>query len=333
MTGHPTFIAPRALAGLGLAAALVTTAAPAAGQTPAVSYPPSRALGDVTAWLQRDTPLLPAQVVDIGPSAVTAITSASPMGQTRGFIADISSEALDPQVLARNGMASWSIPVQIDCERRMAQLGAMTGYRSRDLKSDARVVRAADTTWVDPAKSSPLGSVIRALCDRDFQRPMAGQLKVAANKAQEPAKPALRSAKLPAEPAAAQAAAPQNSAPQGPAPQIAARGPNSPPPAGAPQAPSAEAAAKPKPKPPAGGGAHALQIGASPSLADAQGLLGRFRKKFGADLGGLVTEVEPAQVDGKTVNRVLLSGFASPKEASAFCRTLTATRQACFIRR
>jgi len=358
MTGHPTQLPIRAALGLAVAAAL---AAPALAQTPSVSYPPSRALPDIAAWLQRDTPLSPAQVVDISPAAVTAVTAAAPMGETRGFLANIASEAVDPQMLAHDGIASWSIPVEVDCDHRQVRLGAMTGYRSRDLRSEGRLVREADMTWVNPTPSAPLGAVIRALCDRDFKRPLAGRVKLAVNGA-EPGKAGskpLRPGKLPVivappskpkpappatEPKAAGSGAPEAAsalAPTAPTPTPAAPPPAPEavkPAAAAPSPPVATPMAsppkpKPKPKPPAGGGAFALQIGASPSVADAEGLIARFKKKFGPDLGGLVTSVATVQVDGKPVNRVLVSGFASSGEANAFCKTLEAAHQPCFVRR
>jgi cell division protein FtsN len=108
-------------------------------------------------------------------------------------------------------------------------------------------------------------------------------------------------------------------------------------------APSETAKARPKPAAPAsvptpaaahaGGGAFTVQVGASPSLPDIQGALAKFRKKFAADLGGLTSSVATVQVDGKTVNRALVSGFGSAAEAGAFCKTLADAGQACFIRR
>lgn len=356
--------------GFGLATVMLCGAAGLALAATPISYPPSRAVKDVGAWLQRDTPLALSQVVDISPQAVTAVTGAQPMGERRGFLANISSEAMDPEILAHDGIVSWSIPVEIDCEGRLARLGVMTGYHSRDLKTDPRVVRNADINWSQPLTSSPLGSVIGALCDRDFQRPFVGAPKMAAKDA-EPAKSASRKGAKPGPlpqivatpkpapeappvptnrpeldaqtPSAPPSSAPQASTPpplqpaaqparpSGPAPAVITIRPSSAAPEGAASAVTS-APVRTKPKPPAGGGAFALQIGASPSLPDAQGLLTRFRKKFGADLGGLVTGVTPAQVDGKTVNRVLLSGFSSFKEANAFCKTLTAGGQACFVR-
>jgi len=200
----------------------------------------------------------------------------------------------------------------------------MTGYRSRDLKTDARIVREADTAWVVPTATAPLGSVIRALCDRDFRRPLMGRLKASAPapepKQPKPAKPVIVAKADPAPPALRPAL--------------------SPPATPAEPAPAKPAPAQPKPKPaapsapaPAGGGAFAVQVGASPSLTDIQGLLGRFKKKFGAQLGGLSTGVATVQVEGKTVNRALVSGFASAGAANAFCKTLGAAGQACFVRR
>jgi hypothetical protein len=295
---------------LGLVAIVAAwTSAPANAQPP-ITFPPSRALNDVAAWLQHDTPLAPSQIVDISPQAVTAITSASPMGETRGFLANISSEAVDPGMLANEGIASWSIPVEVDCEKRSVRLGVMTGYRTRDLRTDPRVVREADKTWVTPTSTAPLGAVIRALCDRDFRRPLIGRVKTVAA-APESAKPA--------KPAKATAVAKADTAP--PALRPALRPALTPPPA----APAAAA--------PVAGGSVAVQVGASPSLPDIQGLLTRFKKKFAGELGGRSTNVATVQVDGKTVNRALVSGFASAAEANAFCKTLSAAGQACFIRR
>jgi hypothetical protein len=121
MSGLLTKTAAPRLAGL-IAAALAASATMAAAQG-VITFPPSRSLGDIAAWLVRDTPLTPAQIVDVSPAAVTAITSATPMGETRGFKASISSEAVDPQMLAHDGIASWTIPVEVDCGERRVRLG------------------------------------------------------------------------------------------------------------------------------------------------------------------------------------------------------------------
>ncbi len=302
----------RAFATPALLAAFLAAAAPALAQD--VSYPPSRALGDIAAWLQRETPILPGQVVDISPSAVTAVTAAQPTGQPRGFLANIVSEAVDPQILAHEEVASWSIPVEVDCDRRIVRLGVMTGFRTRDLRTDPRTVRDADDVWVNPAPSAPLGAVMRALCDREFRRPLDSKLKVAA------ARP------VPS-PRAAPAPAPQPSAPAADPPRTPALRSTLAPASSAPAKPRATAAAA------VAAGGVAVQIGASPDAKDAQGLLARLKTKFAADVGGHSTEVVTAEVDGKTVHRALITGFGSAAEASSLCEKLKAGGQACFVRR
>jgi len=341
-----------------LAAAALTVAGPAVSQAPplpapSVSYPPSRSLSDVFAWLKKETPITPAQVVDVSPSAVTAVIFSSPTGQPRGFLATIASEAVNPEIVSHDGIASWSIPAEVDCDKRQVRLGAMTGFRSRDLRSDSRVLRAADTAFVVPTPTAPLGAVVRALCDRDFKRPAAGP----AGKAGPPPTIVAQGRKPPvvgpaAPPPPALAADPPAATPAPPAPAAtdeattAAKGagpktvemkkPLEPktiqmPGSSEPATPTPKP--KPKPKPPAGGGAFSLQLGASPTLADANLLIAKFKKAYGGSMGGLTLGVASAPIDGKPVTRVLLSGFASAAEANRFCEALQASRQPCFIRR
>jgi cell division septation protein DedD len=316
MSGEFNKIAGCRLESLAVAAALALWAAPACSQTATITYPSSRSLSDITAWLQRDTPLSPAQVIDVGPAAVTAILSASPIAEMRGFLANIASEAVDPTMLAHDGIASWSIPVEIDCDHRQVRLGTMTGYRSRDLRTDPRVVREADMAWVTPTASAPLGSAIRALCDRDYHRPLTGGRAKVASLAPAPVKPAPSSGLKAAAPIPASLATLRPSLP----PDTAA-------------VPVANAKPARKPVVFTGGGPFALQIGASPSLADTQALVAKFKKTFASRLGGLTAGIATVQVGGKTVNRALVSGLASAAEANAFCKTLAAAGQACFVRR
>ena len=185
--------AQRGRLAVGLALTLALGAPAAAKADPLnVTYPRSRALPDVASWLVSDTPLQINQVVDVGPSAVTAVTSSTPTGSPRGFLANISAEALDPAIGKQEEIVSWTIPVDVDCEKRQVRLGDMTGYPSRDLKSAPRVVRAADNVWVSPSSTAPLGAVLRSLCDRDFRRPFAGTARTAARSAIRPSPPRPR---------------------------------------------------------------------------------------------------------------------------------------------
>lgn len=298
-------------AGLALVLALGAAAA-AQAQPLGVTYPRSRSLADVAAWLASDTPLQAAQVVDVGPSAVTAITSSAPTGEPRGFLANIAAEAVDPSIGKQEEIVSWTIPVEVDCEKRLVRLGDMTGYPARDLKSAPRVVRAADSVWVTPSANAPLGAVMRALCDRDFKRPFASGTKVA-SKPPEPAKP----------PKPARAPKP------GPPPVVLTEAPPTVP------TPLTTAAAKTAKAPPLAHGASpfAVQVGASPSQDDAKGILAKLQKKFPDALAGFKTDVQTAQVDGKTVYRAVVSGFGGAADANALCEQLKAGGQACFVRR
>jgi hypothetical protein len=311
-----------------LAATSVTLA-----QTVSATYPKSRALPDVAAWIVSDTPLQLAQVVDVGPSAVTAVTSAAPTGDPRGFLANIVSEATDPSIGRQEDILSWRIPVEIDCDRRAVKLGDMTGFPSRDLKSSPRVVRQADTQWVAPSANAPLGAVLKAMCDRDFKRPFAGGTKVAS--ARPPAK--ARPEPPPGPPPVVVALNP----PTKPQPLSSAAGANTP--SATPDKPAEKPAPKAvtpplreKPAPVAiahGASPYAVQVGASPSQDDAKALLGRVEKKFAGDLAGLKTDVAAATVDGKSVYRALISGFAGAGDANRLCEALKAGGQACFVRK
>ena len=310
-------------------------AGPALAQPVGATYPKSRASPDVAAWIVSDTPLQLPQVVDIGPSAVTAITSAAPTGEPRGFLANVASEALDPAIGQRENILSWRIPVEIDCERRAVRMGDMTGFSSRDLKSSPRVVRPADSQWVEPAANAPLGAVLRSMCDRDFKRPFGGGPKVADAARAKPEPP-------PGPPPAVVALKP----PTKPQPLTEAASGSKKPPAEStpPAAATTEPAQAPEPRKAAaaklapaavkhGTSPYIVQLGAAPSQDDAKGLLAHAQKRFGGELSGFKIDVVAANVAGKTVYRVEVSGFAGGPDANRLCAALKAGGQACFVRR
>ncbi|HEX5263729.1 MAG TPA: SPOR domain-containing protein [Phenylobacterium sp.] len=380
----------------------------AAAQGPSASYPPSRSLPDVAAWLQKETPILPAQVVDISPSAITAVATIMP-GGPRSFLATVDSEAVNPDIEAHDGVSSWSIPVEVNCEQRSVRLGAMTGFRSRDLRSGPKVLRPADTEFVTPTATAPLGAVIRALCDRDFKRPLVGvSAKIAgkpgaavaaakpeptgpkpeivaaaprpkpeAKKAEsakaevakaepaktEPAKPEAAKAELMASaakpdlapikpktepaPAPTATAPPPKPAPAAPTPEpvrvAAVTPPAAQPPKPAPAAPAPErvrvaTVTPPAAQPPKAAPRRpiipsiAIQVGASPDLPEAKGILARVKHRYAGELDGFKGDVATAEVGGKPLYRALISGFSSTSDAKALCAKLQAGGQACFVR-
>lgn len=302
--------------GLGLTLVMLLGSGHASGQTPLATFPASKSPADVALWLQRATPIAPAQVVDLNAASVTAIAGALPTQSPRGFQAQIRAEALDPDLGDREGILSWSITVDVDCEKRVVRLGDMTGYPGRDLRDAPRVVRRADPAWVNPAEQAPLGSAIRALCDTGFQRPLAGLPTQAA---------------LAAPPPPVAAPPPRYTPP--PIAYTAPR-PAQPVPTSAP-ARSGNAALYAQMRKPitTGGGSISVQVGASPSQADVKALLSRVQRQHASQLGALTTSVGTVTVGQQTVYRALISDLRTNAEANALCQRLQTGGQACFIRR
>lgn len=95
----------------------------------------------------------------------------------------------------------------------------------------------------------------------------------------------------------------------------------------APSSAPATQAAAPSPTP-TRGGAYAVQIGASPSEAEARALL----SAVAGQAAGRETRVETAVVGGRTWRRAVVAGFADAGEAGRFCATLKASGKDCFVR-
>lgn len=301
----------RRLSALGIAVVLVSwEAGPAAGQS-AITYPASLAPADVAAWLRRDTPILPGQVVDVAASAVTAIVSSEPTKDPRGFIAILHAEALDPGIRNEEGVASWSIPVELDCVKRRVRLGPMTGFPGRDIRTSPKPIRDPDSDWVIPSDKAPLDAALKAMCDApNFHRPLA-DVKLAA---------------LPAAPASSKPPAPEPPPVRTPSPPPART-------ANPPAAPAPELRGAVPRAPAPGASSASVQVGASPSQANIKALLANVQKKFVADLKGLTTEIATVTIDQKTIYRGLIIGFHGEADAGRLCEILKAGGQACFIRR
>jgi hypothetical protein len=75
-----------------------------------------------------------------------------------------------------------------------------------------------------------------------------------------------------------------------------------------------------------------IQVGASPSLPEAKGILAHVTRKFAGELDGFKSDVATVDVDGKPLYRAMISGFSSTSDARALCGKLKAGGQACFVR-
>lgn len=82
------------------------------------------------------------------------------------------------------------------------------------------------------------------------------------------------------------------------------------------------------PRTPGRAGGLVAQVGASPSDADARGLIAA----LGSRLGGRDAWVEKADVEGRTWYRAVVGGFADSGEANGFCAGLKAAGRGCFVR-
>jgi hypothetical protein len=289
---------------LGLAALFL--AGSAVAQTDPAIYPKSLSRADVVGWLDRQTDVGAAQVVDVSASAVTAIVSAQPTGPRRGFKTVIRAQTLDPDFVAKQGVLAWTMPVDLDCATRRVRLGEMTGYPARSGREAPKALRPAQDTWLSPSPGAPLDHVWMALCDRQFQRPLTGVRKTAAR-----------------DPTPVPPTSPEPSPPTSkPAPAAKP----------APRAPAKTVTQAAASQPPHGGSV-SLQVGTAGSEADARALLARLGRKFANEMGGLTPDVAKASVNGKTVYRALLGGFRSPQAATRLCEAFKAGGQACFARR
>ena len=155
--------------------------------------------------------------------------------------------------------------------------------------------------------------------EEPMPRPAPGAAPVAAAPL-----PAPKAAVPPPAPVAAPPPPKSTPAPA-PAPVIKAPAPPAPKTAPAP-------AATPAPKAAPGGAGTSVQIGAfsSPQLAD-RGWNDAARIAPGA-AAGRGKRVEPVEVNGSTLYRTFVTGFASRADAEAFCAELKAAGKSCFVR-
>lgn len=270
----------------------------------ASSFPPSLEREPLLRWLQRETDITPERVVAVTPQALTALVSTFPAGGGQGPRVVIRAEALSTDTFARTGALSWHVSLNADCKGRRVRLGETTGYPQRNLLGERKALRPAETDWRVPERGTALDNAWRAACETDFKGPFQTKdVKVTQPDGGSPAAPARTPPATPPAPA-----------PKTPAPKAVA-----PAPAGAPKPPAAAARRA---------GGLVAQVGASPSEADARGLL----VALGPRLGGREAWVETAVVGGKTWRRAMVGGFSDAAEASGFCGELKASGRACFVR-
>jgi hypothetical protein len=86
------------------------------------------------------------------------------------------------------------------------------------------------------------------------------------------------------------------------------------------------------PRPAPQRGPNAAQVVSSPAAKDSERTLAQLRQRFPQAFAGRDTQVQRAQVSGRTVYRGLVVGFASRSQAQDFCGALKARGQDCLAR-
>ncbi len=294
----------------GAAACWLACAGLAHGQT--VTFPASFAREPLLVWLQRETDILPSQVVAVTPQALTSIVSVFPAAGGPGPRVVIRAEALSSEIVARTGAMSWHVSLNADCQGRRVKMGETTGYPERNLLGERKVLRSAEADWRTPEPGTALEHAWRAACDPAF----AGPFKSSAVKLAQ-----VDGAAPPPEPARPVAA------PAATQPAVA------PPPARVVAPPAATARSTPVATPPVATARPrtsglVAQVGAVSSDADARALFAGLSGR----LAGRTTAVETAEVGGRTWRRAVVGGFADGPEAARFCADLRAAGRACFVR-
>lgn len=286
----------------GVAASIWLAGAGVAPAQNAVSFPSTLERDAILAWLSRETDITPERVIAVTPQALTSVVSTFPAGPGSEPRVVIRAEALNAETYSRTGTLSWHVSMSADCKGRRVRLGDTTGYKDRNLLGDRKPLRAAETEWRAPGAGTALDAALRSVCDKDFKGPFQGAAMLVAK--------------------ADSAAAPPAPAPA-PASTSTPAKPSSPPPSAPPRVastPAKPAAAKP--------GGVVVQVGSSPSEADARALLAALKPR----LNGRKAWVETADVNGKTWRRAVVGGFVDGAEAARFCADLRAAGRNCFVR-
>lgn len=267
----------------------------------ATTFPASLEREPLLLWLQRETDILPNQVVAVTPQALTAVMSSVSAGDDQAPRLVIRSEALTSEVVARAGAMSWQMTLSADCQGRRVKLGETIGYPQRNLLGGRRSLRPADADWRAPGPGTALEHAWRAACEPGFGGPFRA--------------PAVTLAEVDgaAAPPAASVAAPLQASAPAPAAIAAAPAPVTP------RAPSVMPSRKT---------GLAAQVGAGASEADARALL----RALAAPIADRPTWVETAEVGGRVWRRAMVGGFADASEAARFCVGLRSSGRACFVR-
>lgn len=257
-------------------------------------FPTSFERGPLLNWITSQTQVRPQDVVSVGSTDIIAVQSlkADAAGAHTHQIR-IHAEVVSAKVAEMEGYRSWSGLMRVDCDVRAIQVLNVKNFSERNLEGAWRDAPASDD-WLKPGMGSQLFSVVRSACEPDYPRPFADVAVAQIGGRNEAVAVAAVSPVL--------AAAPS------PAVAVAA--------AGSPATPGATRAV--------------VQIAAAPTETLATKAIERVTNRF-VEGRNLTPRVERVVLGGKTIYRARFRGFDSLEDARAFCQTLKAGAQDCFV--
>ena len=247
-------------------------------------------------------------VVAVKPEIVVAIRDRDALKPGEGAQrVRLQGEAADEDMAERLGYRSMRSAVEINCETRRDRVVEMEVFPQHDLKGPGQK-RPVPGGWVQPSEDAYLADVIRTVCRAPRQvQAQAGTEALQLGPAVT-AKPPPR-----------------------PGPVVLAK--TAPPPPTKAEAPrlmslvTTAVPAAPSPSPSPSAGRLQAQVGALDTEADARRALDKLALPSGAS-----TRIETATVGGRVYYRALVSGFAAPAQAQAFCAEQRRRAAPCMIR-
>jgi len=293
------------------AAALILATAAQAADTRATAFPAfprSKGAPAAIQWLLNETNLPLDKVTAISDSAIFALVEGpnAPPAGGGPLTVRMREEVLNAETAKTVGGRSALMIMQLDCGPRRLKLDALEVYEGSNLQGAMKRQRGGD--WLVAPPDSYLADVIAAGCDPGYRYPYA-------------AVPAA----APAQTAAAPPSKPPPPKPPEPAPSAAAAAlrPSMPPPP-----PTAAA----NPPPARVGGAFQAQVGSFNSSEAAWAELAKLAATYRTQMTGHSQAVERSTATPR-MHRALVGGFASLRDAEAFCTALRADRRPCMARR
>ena len=163
----------------------------AVSQTPAASadLPASLDRTVLTNWLRRNSDLEPVNVISVSPANIIGlmdVTRLETPNAQRQYRTHIRAEVISAQTIREAGNSSWAAEVDVDCQTRKGKVNRIIDFPLRNMKGPPREA-GGSAEWVTPPMGTHLFTVVGAVCDGAFERPLGGVQPAAAPPPRSPA--------------------------------------------------------------------------------------------------------------------------------------------------